>query len=108
MPKYRDSARAIEDSRDEVIRSQATCMEEKDRTISSKEAENQQLRQQIREKDQTNRQQLDEKERQVGLLNQQLRQLQLEKNHAVREKSRQMEEKERQFGRVAKPAARSD
>ena len=114
MPKYRDSARAVEDSRDEIIRSQATSMEDKDRTISSKEVENQQLRQQIREKDQTIRQQSEEGERQIGLLNQQLRQLQLEKDHAIREKSRQMEEKEqrlrdigrqlqekeRQFGRV--------
>jgi hypothetical protein len=113
MPKYRDSARTVED-RDEVIRSQAVCMEEKDRTIASKEEENQQLRQQIREKDQTIRQQSEEGERQIGLLNQQIRQLQLEKDHAVREKSRQIEEKdqrlrdkgrrlqerERQLGRV--------
>ena len=100
MSKYRDSARAVEDSRDEIIRSQATSMEEKDRTISSKEEENQQLRQQIQEKDQTNRQQSEEGERQIGLLNQQLRQLQLEKDHADREKSRQIEEKERKLGRV--------
>ena len=50
MPKYRDSVRAAEDGKDEVIRSQATSMEEKDHTISSKEEEIQQLRQQIREK----------------------------------------------------------
>ena len=97
MPKYRDSARAVEDSRDEIIRLQATSMEEKDRTISSKEVENQQLRQQIRENDQTTRQQLEEGERQIGLLNQQLRQVQLEKDYAVREKSRQIEEKEQRL-----------
>ena len=74
MPKYRDSARAVQD-KDEVIR---------------------QLRQQIREKDQTNRQQSEEGERQIGLLNQQLRQLQLESDQNARLK----EEKERQLGRV--------
>jgi hypothetical protein len=96
MPKYGDSARTVEDSRDEVIRSQAICMEEKDRTISSKEEEIRLLRQQIREKDQTTRQQSEKGGRQLGLLNQQFRQLQLEKDHAVKEK----EEKERQLGRV--------
>ena len=96
MPKYRDSARAVED-KDEIIRSQAISMEEKDRTISAKEEEKQQLRQRIREKDQTIRQQLEEGEKQIGLLNQQLRQQQLEKDHAVREKSRQTEEKEQQL-----------
>ena len=75
IPKYRDSARAVQD----------------------KDEENQQLRQQIQEKDQTNRQQLDEKERQIGILNQQLQQLNLEKDHAVREKSRQIEEKEQRL-----------
>ena len=51
MPKYSDSARVVRD----------------------KDEENQQLRQRIEEKDQTNRQQLlHEKERQIGLLNQQL------------------------------------
>ena len=62
MPKYRDSARAVEDNRDEVIRSQATSMEEKDSTISSREEEIQRLRQQLQEKDQANRQ-LEERER---------------------------------------------
>ena len=93
MPKYRDSARAVEDREDEIIRSQAISMEEKYCTIiSSKEEEIQQLRQHIREKDQTNTQQLEEGERQIGLLNQQLQQLQLDKDHAVSEKSRQTEE----------------
>jgi hypothetical protein len=68
MPKYRDSATAAED----------------------KDEENQQLRQQMREKDQTIRQQSEEGERQIGLLNQQLRQLQLEKDHVVGEKERQL------------------
>jgi serine/threonine protein kinase len=68
MPKYRDSARAVGDSRDEVIRPQAICMEEKDRTISSKEEEIQQLSQQLQESDQN----LREKERQLGRVNQQL------------------------------------
>ena len=35
MPKYVDSARTVQD-KDEVIQSQAVCMKEKDRTISSK------------------------------------------------------------------------
>ena len=74
MPKYRDSARAIQD-KDEEIR---------------------QLRQQIREKDQTIRQQSEEGERQIGLLNQQLKQVQLESD----QNSRLKEEKERQLGRV--------
>jgi N-acetylneuraminic acid mutarotase len=69
MPKYRDSARTFQD----------------------KDEENQQLRQQLREKDQTYRQQLEEGERQIGLLNQQLRQLLLVN-------ARQKEEKERQIG----------
>ena len=101
-PKYVDSARTVQD-KDEEIR---------------------QLRQQIREKDQTNRQQLDEKERQLGLLNQQLRQLQIENDQNARQKyekerqlrllnqqvkqlqlendqnSSQKEEKERQLGHV--------
>ena len=68
MPEYRDSARVMED-KDEVIR---------------------QLRQQMREKDQTNRQQLEEGERQIGLLNQQLRQVQLESDQNARLKERQL------------------
>ena len=96
MPKYRDSARTVED-RDEVIRSQVIRMEEKDHTISSKEEEIQKLRQRIREKDQTIRQQSEKGERQIGQLNQQLRQLQLEKDHAVKEKSRQTEKKEQRL-----------
>ena len=77
MPKYRDSARTVQD----------------------KEEENQRLRQRIREKDQTTRQQQDEKEREIGLLNQQLRQVAtvlFESDHNARLK----EEKERQLGRV--------
>ena len=127
MPKYRDSARAVEDSRDEVIRSQATSNDEKDRTISAKEEEIQRLRQQLQqERDQANRrleervrqlqqtkdQQLEEKERQ---LNQQMRQLRLERNQAKRQLEdtvRQMQQesdqnlqkirkkKERQFGPI--------
>ena len=75
MPKYRDSARAVQDKDEEIQR----------------------LRQQIQEKDQNNRQRSEEGERQIGLLNQQLQQLQLEKDHAVRERSRQTEEKEQQL-----------
>ena len=70
MPKYRDSARAVED-RDDVIQLQAICIKEKDCIISSKEEEIQQLRQQLHEKDQ----QMEERERQ---LNQPTRQLQQE------------------------------
>ena len=73
IPKYKDSASAVQD-KDEEIR---------------------QLRQQIREKDQTNRRQSEEGGKQIGLLNQQLKQVQLEKDYAVREKSRQTEKKER-------------
>jgi hypothetical protein len=58
-PKYRDSARTVQDSRDEIIRSQAIHMEEKNRTISSKEEENQRLSQQLQEKDR----QMEERER---------------------------------------------
>jgi hypothetical protein len=96
MPKYRDSARVVGDSRDEAIHSQAICMEEKDRTISSKEEEIHQLRQQIQEKDQTISQQSEEGERQIGLLNQQLRQVQLENDQNTRQK----EEKDRQLGHI--------
>ena len=71
MAKYRDSARAVHD----------------------KDEENQRLRQQIQEKDQTIRQQSDEGERQIVLLNQQLRQVQLESD----QNRRQKEEKERQL-----------
>ena len=77
MPKYRDSARAVQD-KDKVI---------------------QQLRQQIREKDQTIsmiRWQLEEGERQIGFLNQQFGQIQLENDQNAQEK----EERERQLGRV--------
>jgi hypothetical protein len=80
MPKYRDIARDAED-RDEVIRSQAICMEEKDHTISSKE-EIQRLRQQLQEKDRK------------------LSQLQQESDQNLREARRQLPEKERQLGRV--------
>ena len=76
-PKYRDSARAIQD----------------------KDEENQRLRQQIQEKNQTItmiRQQSEEGGRQIGLLNQQLRQVQLESD----QNRQQREEKERQLGRV--------
>ena len=80
MPKYRDSARAVED-RDDIIQLQAICIKEKDCIISSKEEEIQQLRQQLHEKDQqmeererqlreTRRRFLHEKERQLGCVNQ--------------------------------------
>ena len=46
MPKYIDSARTVEDD-NEMIRSLTIHIEEKDLTISSKEEENQQLRQQL-------------------------------------------------------------
>ena len=74
MPKYRDSARAVQDKEEKI----------------------QQLRQQIQEKDQTIRQQLEEGETQIGLLSHQLRQVQLENDQNARQK----EEKERQLGRV--------
>ena len=63
MPKYRDSARAVEDSRDEVIQSQVICIKEKDQALSSKEVEIQQLRQEVQERDQSYGQQLQKKER---------------------------------------------
>ena len=121
MPKYKDSASNIQ-NKDEAIQSLTIRMEEKDSTISSKEEENQQLRQQLQqERDQANRQleererelnqrliqlrqervranrQLEERERQ---LNQQLRQLQQEKDQALREKRTQLQEKERQLTHV--------
>ena len=129
MPKYRDSARAVEDSRDEIIRSQATSMEERDRTISSKEEENQRLRQQLQEKDRANRRlegrerqlqqereanrQLEERVRRLQQtkdrqleererqLSQQMRQLQLESDQNLQETRRQLQDKERQLGRVS-------
>ena len=117
MPKYRDSARAVEDSKDEVIRSQATCVEEKERTASAKEEEIQQLRQQLQqERDQANRR-LEERDRQLQQtkdrqleerkrqLNQQMRQLQLESDHNLSETRRQLQEKERQLW-TCKPAAK--
>ena len=113
MSIYRDSVRTVE-GRDEVIRSQAISMAEKDHMISSKEEENQQLRKQLQEKDQANRQ-LEERERQ---LNQQMRQLQQQRDQAKRqledtvrqiqqesdqnlqEIRRQLQEKEKQLGCV--------
>jgi serine/threonine protein kinase len=71
MPKYRDSARSVQDKGEEI----------------------QQLRQQIRDKDQTIREQSEEGKRQIGLLNQKLRLLQLEN-------AQQKEEKERQLGHI--------
>ena len=78
MPKYRDSATAVLD----------------------KDEENQRLRQQIREKDQTIRQQSEEGERQIGLLNQQIRQLRLGNDQQLRDKDRQLKEKDGQLERV--------
>ena len=77
MPKYRDSAKTVQD-KDEVI---------------------QQLRQLQQGRDQTNRQ----LEREVGQVNQLVRQLQLERDQILQEKAiqiAQLEEKERQLGRV--------
>ena len=95
MANYRDSAKTIQkrDTDDsEVIRSLTVCMEEKDYTISSKEKENRQLRQQLQERDQASRQ-IEERERQLGQVNQQLRQ---EKDQA----DRRLEEKERELGQI--------
>ena len=70
MPKYTDNARNIKD-KDEVIQSQAIHIEENEHKISLKEAENQQLKQQLQQKrDETSRQ-LEERDK----LNQQLIQL---------------------------------
>jgi serine/threonine protein kinase len=85
MPKYGDSARAVED-RDEAIRPQAIYMEEK----ASKEEKIQQLRQQLQqERDQANRK-----------LEERVRQLQQESDQNLQETRRQLQEKEKQFGRV--------
>ena len=71
MPKYINSIRSVQ-NKDEVIRSLTICTDKKNCIISSKEEENQQLRQQLQqERDQANRQ-LVKKERQLTLLNQQL------------------------------------
>ena len=80
-PEYIDSIRAVQD-KEEVIRSLLIQMEKNKHTLSSKEEENQQLRQQLQqERDQANRQ-LEERERQ---LNQQLRQLQQESDKQLEE-----------------------
>ena len=87
MPKYTDSARTVQDKDgSEVIQSQAIQIKEKDQIILSKEEENQQLRQQ-----------LEERERQ---LNQQLRQLRQENDLVLRENRTQLQERERQLGHV--------
>ena len=123
MPKYIDSARTMQD-KDEVIRSQAIRITENEHTISSKDEEIQQLRQQLQqerdhvsrerqlnqqlrelqqESDQTlrvNKTQLEEKERQLRYVNHQLRQLQLENDQRMEEKAKQIEERERQLGHV--------
>ena len=76
-----------------MIQSQAVCMDEKDRTISSKERENQQLRQQLlQERDRANRQ-LEETEGQH-------QKLQEESVRALKRTKTQLQEKERQLGRV--------
>ena len=91
MPKYRDSAslRAVEDSRDEVIRSLTIRM---NHTISVKQEENQQLRRQLQqERDRANRQSHVEER-----VRQQLR----ESDQTLTECRKQLQEKERQFGHV--------
>ena len=86
MPKYRYSARAVQD-KDEVIQSQAIHI---DCTISSKEEENRQLREQLqRERDQANRK-----------MEERGRQLRQERDQALRRTRTQLQEKERQLGRV--------
>ena len=54
-PKYIDSVSTLQDA-DQLVQSQAVCLAEKEHIISIKEEENQQLRQQLEEKDQSNRQ----------------------------------------------------
>ena len=74
MPKYIDSAR-IAQGNDEVIQSLTIRMEEKDHAISSKEEENQQLRQLQQESVQALRESkthLQEREKQLTRVNQQL------------------------------------
>ena len=97
IPEYIESVRAAQD-KDEVIRSLTIHMEENEHTISSKDGEIKQLRQQLQqESDQANRQ-LEERERQ---LNQQLKQVQ----EMLREKIRQLKVKEATW--MCKPAAKS-
>ena len=109
MEKYIDSARSVQD-KDEVIQSLASCVEEKDRAISSKDEENQQLRQQLqlsleeREKIIQNKvQTLMDKSRQLAEKDEQMErkehiivQLQQERDEA----RRRSVERERQLGRV--------
>ena len=88
MEKYINSARTVQD-KDEVIQSLASRVEENVRAISLKEEENQQLRQQLQQKDQVivqvqrekktlqeerdeSRKRSEERERQLGRVNQQL------------------------------------
>ena len=85
MEKYIDSARTVQD-KDEVNQSLASRVEENVRAISSKEEENQQLRQQLQQVQREKDRALIEKERQ----------LQQERDEA----RRRSEERERQLGRV--------
>ena len=97
MRKYIISVRTIQE-KDEVIQSQATRLEENIHTISSKEEENQQLRQQlqkeIKEKEQANRQ-LEESNRQIKQMNQQLKQIRREKDQALKEKKQAIRQLEK-------------
>ena len=74
MEKYIDSARTVQD-KDEVIQSLASRVEENVRAMSSKEEENQQLRQQLQHVQQERveaRRRSEERERQLGRVSQQL------------------------------------
>ena len=108
-PKYRDSARIMLTNNEAAV-----VIEDKDRTILSKEEEIKLLRRQLQERDEASRQveererqleqvnqqlrqekdqadrQLKERERELGLVNQQLRQLQLENDQTARQKERQL------------------
>ena len=88
IDKYIDSTR-IGCDKDEIIRSQAICIKESQCTISSKEEENHQLRQELqqeRERDRVSRQ-LEEKQ------SQQLEELQQDRDQA----RKQLKERERQL-----------
>ena len=86
MEKYIDSARTVQD-KDKVIQSLASRVEENVRAISSKEEENQQLRQQLRKKDEELGQALEER----GEIIKDKVQTLMEKGKQLAEKDEQLE-----------------
>ena len=116
IPSYIESARTVQD-KDEIIRSQAIRVEDNKRTISLKEEEIRQLRQQLQQERGRASRQLEEHEKRLNQLlrqqqrekeqtnkqliqNQQLRRVQQGNDLALREKTRQLQERETELGHV--------